>query len=241
MPTTRANSYNSQNIAMLAALTLIWGSSYILIKRGLIAFSPIQLASLRISITCLCSLPVLFRALKAVPRHKYFTLLQMGLFSSGIPAFLFALSMTHSSSSVNGILNSLSPLWTILIGYFFYRVAITRQKVLGVVIGFLGAIVLVLGKKGGVFKFDIVYSFLPVVATFCYGLGTNITKQKLQDENPLYCTAIAMSMIGLPAIVIAFYTEVPAVIVSGTAWVSVAAVAALSVFGTFIAWVIFYR
>lgn len=158
-----------------------------------------------------------------------------------IPAFLFAFSMTKGESALNGILNSLSPLWTALIGYFAYSVAISGKKILGVAIGFIGAIVLVIGGANFSFKVNSFYTLLPVIATFCYGLGTNLTKQKMQNENPIYTTAISMSMVGVLALAGLFFTAAPAKIISGQVWASLAAVAALAAFGTFIAWIIFYR
>jgi drug/metabolite transporter (DMT)-like permease len=233
--------HNLQNWILLLLLTIIWGSSYILIKKGLIAFGPLELALLRVGISFVCSLPFLPKAFSTVPWEKLPTLFVIGIVSVGLPAFLFALSMTKSESSVNGILNSLSPLWTILVGYYLFKVAITRLKVMGVIIGFLGAVVLVLGKSGAYYKVHVLYSLLPVVATFCYGLGTNITKQKLQNENPLYTTAVAMTIIGIPCIIALFFTGAPAKIAAGGAWLSLGCIALLSVFGTFIAWILFYR
>lgn len=232
--------HNLQNWLLLSALTLIWGTSYILIKKGLLAFSPVELACLRISISFLCSVPVLIIGIKTIPRNQYFTILQIGIFGSGAPAFLFALSMTKSGSAVNGILNSLSPLWTLIIGYYIFKVHITWQKANGVVIGFLGALILVLGKSGGL-HVDVLYSLLPLIATFCYGMSSNITKQKMQNSNPLYTTALAMCMIGVPSFIGLWFTDVPAKIMQGMAWQSLLSVIALSLFGTLIAWVLFYK
>ncbi len=183
----------------------------------------------------------MLRALKSISRDKYRTIFLIGIFGSGAPAFLFSLSMTQSGSAVNGILNSLSPLWTLVVGFYLFKVAISTQKVFGVIIGFLGALVLVLGKSGTSFEVDVLYSFLPVIATFCYGLSSNITKQKLQNQNAVYTTALAMGMIGLPAMSALFFTEAPAKIVSGTVWFPLVCVVTLSVFGTLIAWMLFYR
>lgn len=199
------------------------------------------MACLRIGISCLCSFPLAIKGIRTVNKSKLPLLLAIGLFGTGIPAFLFPLSMTHSDSSVNGILNSLSPLWTLVIGYYLFKVNITRQKLLGVLIGFAGALVLVLGKTGGNLRLDVFYSFLPVIATFCYGMSSNLTKQKLQNENAAHATSIAMAMIGLPALIILSFTAAPAKIVAGTVWLSLAAITTLSIFGTLIAWILFYR
>jgi drug/metabolite transporter (DMT)-like permease len=240
-----ASNHNPQNWLLLFLLTIIWGSSYILIKKGLVAFRPLELASLRISTSFICSIPFVIQGLKSVPKQKLGTILQIGIFGSGAPAFLFAVSMTHSGSAVNGIINSLSPLWTLVIGYYLFKVSVTPLKIAGIVVGFMGAVILVLGKGTGngfvLSETDILYSLLPVAATFCYGMSTNITKQKLQTENPLHTTSVAMCMIGVPAFVIFLSGDAPAKISGGEAWTSVLSVVALSVFGTFIAWILFYR
>lgn len=236
-----SSNHNTQNWILLALLTLIWGSSYILIKKSLIGFSAVELALLRISISFLVSTPFAIQALRKVPRNKFLTVAQTGFFGSGAPAFLFSLSMTKSGSAVNGILNSLSPLWTLIIGYYIFKVSISKQKAMGVIIGFLGALILVLGKSGGGFEIDLLYSFLPVAATFCYGLSTNITKQNLQNQNPVYTTALAMSMIGIPSVSALFFTEAPAKIIAGLVWQPFLCTVILAVFGTLIAWMLFYR
>ncbi|MBL0309744.1 MAG: DMT family transporter [Bacteroidetes bacterium] len=233
--------HNPLNWFIIFLLTIIWGSSYLLIKKGLVAFSPVELASLRISISFLVSLPFAIIALRKISREKYLSVLQIGFFGSGAPGFLFALSMTKSSSAVNGILNSLSPLWTLLIGYYLYKVQISSQKIVGVIIGFLGAVVLVFGKTGGDFQMEVLYTALPVAATFCYGLSTNITKQKLQNENSLYTTSLAMAFVGLPAFIILMFTDAPAKIYSGTIWLPFMYVMILSLFGTLIAWALYYK
>lgn len=233
--------HNNENWLLLLLLTFIWGSSYILIKNGLQSFTAVELASLRISITFFASLPFVYKAVKTIPRDKYTTVLQIGIFGSGAPAFLFAFSMTHSESAVNGILNSLSPLWTIVVGYFLFNVGISRLKIIGVLTGFAGAVVLVLGKSGGNLQVNVLYSFLPVVATFCYGMSTNITKQRMQNLHPLYSTAFAMCMIGVPAFVLLLFSDAPQKIASGNVNGALASVATLSIAGTLLAWVLFYR
>jgi drug/metabolite transporter (DMT)-like permease len=236
-----SSHHNSQNWLLLLLLTVIWGTSYILIKKSLVAFSPLEVAALRVSISFLCAAPFVVTAFRTIPRDKYFTIFQIGVFGSGAPGFLFALSMTKSDSAVNGILNSLSPIWTLIIGYFLFRIPVAGAKIFGVIIGFLGALVLVLGKNNGHIQADIYYSFLPVVATFCYGMSTNITKQKLQDQSPIYTTSLAMSMIGIPSLIGLAFSNAPSKIASGAAWMSLASVIALAVFGTLIAWMLFYR
>jgi len=206
-----------------------------------LGFGALELACLRISISGLVALPFAIKGLKSIPRQKYLVILLVGIFGSGAPAFLFSISMTKSGSAVNGILNSLSPLWTLVIGYYLFKIDISSQKVLGVIVGFLGALVLVLGKPGASLQVDVLYGLLPVIATFCYGMSSNLTKQKLQNQNAVYTTALAMSMISLPAYIGLYFSEIPEKIIAGNVWFPLACVATLSIFGTLIAWMFFYR
>lgn len=210
-------------------------------KKGLMGFSAIEMACLRISISFVCCLPIVFKAFSSIPREKLLTLFLIGVISIGIPAFLFALALTKGESAINGIINSLSPLWTALIGYYVFGVLVSGRKMLGVAIGFMGAAVLVVGKPDFAFKADGLYTALPIVATMCYGIGTNLTKQKLQSENPLYTTALSMTMIGIPVTIGLFFTGAPAKIAGGQVWLPLLAVAVLAAFGTFLAWILFYR
>jgi drug/metabolite transporter (DMT)-like permease len=212
-----------------------------LIKKSLIAFSPIEVVLLRITVSFVAAIPFLIKAVRVVPHEKYFTILQIGVFGTAIPALLFAIAMTKTGSAVNGILNSLSPLWTLLIGYFLFNMVITTRKVSGVLIGFGGALLLVVGKTSNLADTDWLYASLPLAATFCYGLSSNLTKQKLQNQNPLYTTSLAMAIIGIPAIIGLLFTNAPQIVLSGTAWISVGSIVFLAVFGTFIAWMLFYR
>jgi len=210
-------------------------------KKGLMGFTAIEMACLRISISFVCALPVALKAFKSISKEKYFTLMVIGFISILFPAFLFAFALTNGESAVNGILNALSPLWTAVIGYYFFKAIISGRKMLGVAIGFAGAVALVMGAPGFSFQVDVAYAALPVIATFCYGLGTNLTRQKMQNENPIYTTAISMSFAGVPALIALFCTNAPAKIAGGQVWLPLAAIAALAVFGTFIAWILFYR
>jgi drug/metabolite transporter (DMT)-like permease len=210
-------------------------------KKGLLGFTALEMALLRISISFLCAIPLVYKAMKAISQEKFLTLFIIGIISMLLPAILFAVSLTQGESAVNGIINSLSPLWTALIGFYVFGIAFSGKKMLGVAIGFIGAAVLVIGKPGFSFKADIIYTTLPVIATLCYGIGTNLTKRRMQNENPLYTTALSMSMVGVPSVIGLFFTGAPAKIASGAFWMPLAAIVALAVFGTFVAWILFYR
>ena len=97
-------------------------------KKGLLGFSAIEMACLRISISFICAVPLAIKAFKSVPKEKYFTLMLIGFISILIPAFLFAFALTNGESAVNGIINALSPLWTALIGYYMFKAVISGKK-----------------------------------------------------------------------------------------------------------------
>jgi drug/metabolite transporter (DMT)-like permease len=225
----------------LIALTFIWGSSYILIKKSLLIFSATELTCLRVSISMLASLLLVPKALKTIPAEKYKYVFMTGLLGSALPAFLFAFSMTRINSSITGVVNSLSPLFTMLTGILFFHQIAVKEKITGVVIGFAGAALLIILKPDGKFNGDMLWAILPVIATFCYGLSGNIVKEKLPQSNSLYLTAMAMLMVGTPCFIASFYLGIPAKIAHTDGGVqALTYVTFLAVFGTFIAWMMYY-
>jgi len=237
----KASNQNITNWLLLLSLTLIWGSSYILIKKGLVAFAPIELGVLRLSLSFLATSPFLYSALKNKSPKNYWRILTVGLLGTGIPVFLFAFSTTKISSSVNGIINSLSPLFTVITGAVFFQLSIQKQKMYGVLIGLVGAMVLVIGRYG--FNFNLsAYALLSVAATFCYGTNSNFVKQYFPQANALHITAIAMAMMGIPATFAVFGMGIPTKIITHPEAVkALLGVIFLAVFGTVIAWMIFYK
>ncbi len=123
----------------VALLSLIWGTSYILMKKGLRSFSVYQLASLRMLISFVCLLPVALRSLSKFNKKNVLSILIIGFFGSGIPAFLYPLAETRIDSSLTGMLNSLSSAFTLLIGIVFYKRKAIRSQIAGVFLGFTGA------------------------------------------------------------------------------------------------------
>ena len=126
-------------------LAFIWGSSFILMKRGLELFSYSQVADLRMGLAWLSLLPFVCRQLIKTPKHFWIPLAVVGLFGNGIPAFLFTKAQTQLDSSLTGILNALVPLFTLLIAVFFFKTKVKKHNILGILIGLAGAIWLVAG------------------------------------------------------------------------------------------------
>ena len=230
-----------QNWLLLGALTLIWGTSYILIKKALITFTPVQVAALRVSLSFIVCIPFYRAAIREIPRARYPHIFFMGLIGIGIPAFLFAFSQTRINSAVSGIINSLSPLFTVLTGLIFWQVSTPRIKLVGVFIGLIGAIVLVFGKGGMSLNGDMAYAILPVIATLFYGINSNFFKQYFPGAKPLYVTSLSIAFIGPPAMAILFSTDFIERLHSPTGMQGFGCVAILAAFGTLIGWLIFYR
>ncbi|MEO0473216.1 MAG: DMT family transporter, partial [Bacteroidota bacterium] len=163
-------------------LAFVWGSSFILIMRGLDVFSAWEVGAIRLVIAGLVMLPLVIHRIKEVPREKWKYIISIGILGNALPAVLFPLAELHINSASAGVLNSLSSVFTLVLGMLFFGLQFTRFRVLGVFIGLIGAAALILG---GSEKLDahehIPYALLAVVATIGYGLSTNIIKKYLQD------------------------------------------------------------
>lgn len=180
--------------AILLFLAFLWGSSFILMKRGLEVFSPVQVASLRMCIAGIVLMPIALKNIHYIKSH-FWSLLIAGLIGNGIPAYLFTWSQMHVSSSSAGILNSLTPLFTLVVGGIFFRTKIRLLQVLGVLIGLAGSIILFM-TKGFTLDISIVtWGSLIILATAMYGVNINQVKKNLNEIPGLIIAALAFLMI----------------------------------------------
>lgn len=195
---------------ILIALSLVWGSSFILMKQGLRAFSSDEVAGLRITIASAFMLPFLIRHYKIDLKTNLKGLLLMGVFGNLIPAFLFTKAETQISSSLTGMLNALTPMFTILIGMIAFNHKINKNQISGVLIGLVGAIALVtLGNNGNDQSKNIMYCLLVAAATLCYAISVNGIKAYLGHVNSLTATVWSFTLIGpVAAIYIFGFTDV---------------------------------
>ena len=187
----------------LIFLSVIWGSSYILIKKGLAVYSPLQVACLRLGITALIFTPLLFtqRVYRYLSRWRL--LFYVGLIGSLLPAFLFPAAQTKISSGAAGILSSLTPLLTFLVGIAAFHQKTTNAKIIGVILGLGGASYLMyLENTVGFQGFQ--FGFLIVIACLGYALSTNIIKKSLSGIPSLAISAISFALIGWVAIMVLF-------------------------------------
>ena len=178
---------------LLCVLALVWGSSFILIKRSLAAFPPEQVGAGRLVFALLFFTPFLARQsrqadVRTAVKHRWVALLASGVIGFVIPAFLFAEAGAHLNSSLSGALNSLSPLFTLIIGATFFGQALKTRQVLGILLGLAGSLLLVFFSATGSFEIN-AYALLVVVATVCYGLNTNIIGRYITHLPALVSTA----------------------------------------------------
>ena len=125
-------------------LSIIWGTSYILIKKALIRFSPIQLGAVRIVLTTVFLYIIGFKTLKPISKRQWKWITISGFVGSFFPVFLFAFAETEIDSAVTSVLNSLVPLNTIIIGFAVFKIGSNKRQVIGVILGFIGTAILIL-------------------------------------------------------------------------------------------------
>lgn len=225
--------------AKLFTLALIWGSSFWLIKMGLLTFTPVEVAAVRLAAAAAFLAPFAIVRMHRLKRHQWFVVASVGLTGSLLPAFLFALAQTRIDSGVTGALNALTPLFTLIIGAIIFRQWVTGRTVFGLLIGLGGTLMLVLLNASGQLTINS-YALFIVAATFCYGMNLNLIKTYLPDQTPLTITGVSLLMV-LPVAVLYLIGpgEVASKLTDTTAWGSFTAVVVLGVVGTALALILF--
>ncbi|WP_086594675.1 DMT family transporter [Hymenobacter crusticola] len=233
---------------LLLLLATIWGTSFILMKKGLVVFSPLELGATRVSVAALLLLPFALQHVRQVERSRIKWLLLSGIVGTLIPAFLFAYAETKLASGLAGVLNALTAVFTLVVGAFFFGQRLTGLRVLGIGLGLVGTIVLMLlGGSGGEATPAGVgnawYGLYIVAATVGYGVSVNVIKHHLHGIPPVAVTALLLLFIGGPAL---------AFLLVGTgflhklatvpgAWVAFGYIALLATMSTAVAMVLFNK
>ncbi|MDO1501996.1 EamA family transporter [Winogradskyella maritima] len=191
----------------LILLSLVWGSSFILIKKSLLGLTAFQLGALRTVFAGIVLLFFGFTKLKGLSRKHWTWIFVSSLVGSFFPAFLFAIAQTEIDSAVTSILNSLVPLNTVLLGITFFKIGSSKRQILGVALGFIGCAILIL--KGAVINPNQNYLFagFVIIATMMYATNANIIKRYLDDVKPLAIAAGHYAFITIPAIIILIFTD----------------------------------
>jgi len=235
-----SSNKNFVNWLLIIILSIVWGSSFILMKKALLTFDNFQVASLRVVISFLFFLPVALLQIRKLPKKTLWPILAIGLCGSFIPAFLYTTAQLKLDSAPAGILNSLSPLFTFLWGIFLFRQKSSTLKVIGIVVGLLGAALLTI-SSGAELNFNY-YALYAIAGTVLYGLSGNIAKHYLQDVHPVHITAVSFLFVGLPALAILFATDyIDVMKTSPTAWQGMMYVSILSIGGTALALLLYWK
>ncbi|WP_348797567.1 DMT family transporter [Flavobacterium adhaerens] len=225
----------------LLILSLIWGSSFILIKKGLIGLSALQLGSLRIIFAALFLIIIGFKSLSKIQKHQWKFIALTSLFGTFIPAYLFAIAETEIDSSITAILNSLTPLNALLIGASFFGITFHKNQVWGVIIGLFGCLLLVVNGAINHPEQNYYYAILVLIASICYALNVNLIKRYLSDLTSLSITTGNFLILLFPTLAILFSTDFLEVVQVEKAQHSLWYILILGVVGTGIANVIFFK
>ncbi|MFM7726924.1 MAG: DMT family transporter [Flavobacteriales bacterium] len=234
------------HMAAIAILALTWGSSFILMKRALKddsnqpVLAPEQVAALRMGIASAILLPVSLNVFRKIKIHEWKYLAVVGLMGSGIPAILFTTAQLYIDSSLAGILNALTPLFTLLIGIAFFRKSFHRKQLLGVAIGLAGAVSLIALQGMGSSQ-NPVFAVLIIAATLCYGISVNTIYAKIAHIHPLHITALSLLMAGIPYTLYLTQTNITDIVYSNPyGWKAVGYVAVLAILGTCLANMLYF-
>lgn len=235
-----------QDFLTLLGLSLMWGSSYVLIKWGLDIFLPRQIAMLRLGISSLVLLPFAIVHLRRVRLGQLPLLAIVGLTGTALPAVLFPTAQLYLSSSLTGMLSSLTPLCTFLIAWLVFRDRPVVPQVVGLVIGFAGAVLLayVSPNAQGQQTQQFIYAGLALLACLCYATSGNLVANYLKGVPALTITVVSFFLVGVPPLIYAVFMEdIPErVMGAGHAGaMALAYVSILAVGSTVVAGFVFYR
>ena len=225
----------------LTVLALVWGSSFILIKKGLVGLTPLQLGSLRILFAALFLVLIGFKSISKIPSFKWKYIALTSLFGTFIPAYLFAIAQTEIDSSVSSILNSLTPLNTLILGAVFFGLHFKRTQIIGIVIGLAGSALLILNGAMHHPEQNYWYAILVLIASICYALNVNLIKKYLHDLSPLSITTGNFIVLSVPALAVLFASGFFDVVQQGQVQQSVLYIIVLGVVGTGIANILFFK
>ena len=226
---------------LLLLLSFIWGSSFILIKKGLLGFSPLQLGSFRLVISALIIFVFGFKSLKGLNKNQWKWLALSGFLGSFFPSFLFAYAETEVDSTITSILNSLVPLNTLVLGFVLFKIKSNRYQILGVIIGFFGAVLLIFEGAALNPNQNYRYTGLIILASLMYAANVNIIKRYLNEVRPLSIATANFVVVFIPSIaVLIFSGGMSRTTLYSTAFLpALGCVFLLSLFGTALAKILF--
>ncbi len=229
--------------SLLIVLSLIWGTSFILIKKGLLVLTSGEVGALRIIAASVFLSPIALRNFKKISGKDYKILFLIGMVSIFIPSFLFAIAQTQLDSSLTGVFNALTPLWVLIVGVLFFKNRMKWGHILGVVMGLIGSILLILSGSDGSFDKINYYALYVIAATILYGINLNIVKNYMGHLKATVLTSVSVLLVGPFALVhLLFFTDFTSKInVVPDFWLATFYIVLLGVMSTAVALVIFNK
>mgnify|MGYP000047092588 CR=1 FL=1 len=226
---------------LLLTLALVWGSSFILMQKGLESLSAVQMGSLRIIFAGVFLLLLGFKQLHKIPKHKWKYLVLTACFGTFFPVYLFAFALTQIDGSVSAILNSLTPLNTLIIGTVFFGVHFQKRQLYGVLIGFVGSFLIIYSGAENSPNQEYLYTVLVIIAAICYAVNVNLLKKHLSDVSPLAISAGNFAIMLVPAIIILSCTNFYTLYKEPQVVNSMGYILILAVIGTGLAKILFFK
>ncbi len=226
----------------LILLSLVWGSSYILIKKALLGFNPIPLGALRITFSAILLLIIGFSSLKKIKKNQWKYIFYTAFLGTFFPVFLFSFAVQEIDSAIASMLNSFTPFNTFIIGILAFEVGFKKKQFLGIILGLIGTLTLIL--KGAEMNPDQNYwfSLLAITATFGYAINVNMIKKHLADLDALAIITGNFLLMLPPAIMVlifsGFFSDIA---FDETQSKSLIYVVVLALFGTGIAKVLYTK
>lgn len=210
-------------------------------KKGMLVFTAPQVAALRMSISFIFLIPVALKNIKHLRKDNWIFFLAVGLLGNSIPAFLFTAAQTGISSSLTGILNALTPLFTLVLGLIFFSFKTSVRQIAGICLGLIGAILLIISAKGLGNNSNYLMGSLVVAATFLYGISVNVIRYKLSDIPSMAIASLAFLLVGPINFSLLFVFDFPQTFMAhqSEALIGLGYISILAVFGTALAVIIY--
>ena len=226
---------------ILIGLSFVWGSSFILMKLAMKHLTPTQVGALRMIIAGLFLLVFFFPKLKKINKRQWKILFYIAVAGTFIPTFLFTFAIEHIDSGIVAILNSFTPLNTLLIGFLFFHYRFTRQQIIGIFIGIIGTILLV-GKSAQLNPDDNYwFALLVLAATIGYAINVNVIKKYLSDLDVISIAVGNFAWVLLPSILVLYFTGFFDLQFDKPVLTSLGYVAILAIVGTALAMIYFNK
>lgn len=198
---------------------------------------------LRVSISGMAFLPVALRYIGRLRKEDWKILIIVGLTGNALPAFLYALAQTKVDSSVAGILNGMTPIFTLLISVLVFKKPFYWKQMVGILLGFIGVSLLILaGDKQHTSTVNYIFPVLVILATVCYGISGNVVENKLKGRAPLFIASMSVVSVMVPCLILLFSMDfVYTMQTEPEAWTSFGYVSFLAIINTVIASIFFYK